>query len=344
MSTLTLDLADPVTQGLAAVAALVLLWLLRRALRPSPGRQDQLIGGLAQVAQAQAEAQLRLGASLESRLDQVRAQLGDSLGDSASRTARALGALHERLAAIDRAQANIERLSGDVLGLQDILSNKQTRGAFGEIQLAEILGNALPPDAYTLQATLQSGRRADCLIHLPQPPGPLAIDAKFPLEAYEALRAARDERARDQAARALRQAVQTHLRAIAERYIVPGETADQALMFLPSEAVYAELHANFADVVRQGFALRVWIVSPTTLMAVLTTLRAVLRDVALGREGARIQAELAQLTDDLRRLGDRAQALGKHFAAAAEDLAQLQVSVQKAGVRAARLGSLDWTG
>ena len=181
---------------------------------------------------------------MEARLAEVTQAMGDSLNASALRTARSLGELQQRLETIDKAQTNIEKLSGDVLGLQDILSNKQTRGAFGEIQLREIVTRALPPDVVTFQATLSNGIRADCLIDLPQPPGPIVIDAKFPLEAYEALRAAKTPAEVQAAQRQMRGAVRAHMRAIAEKYVIEGETAEGALMFLPSEAVYAELHAE----------------------------------------------------------------------------------------------------
>ena len=192
-----------------------------------------------------------------------------------------------------------------MLGLQDILSNKQTRGAFGEIQLREIVTRALPPDAVAFQATLSNGTRADCLIHLPNPPGPIVIDAKFPLEAYEALRAAKTPAETQAAQRLMRGAVRAHMKAIAEKYVIEGETAEGALMFLPSEAVYAELHANFGDLVREGFGLRVWIVSPTTCMATLHTLRAVLKDARLRAEAHVIRRELGLLHKDAERLAAR---------------------------------------
>ena len=268
--------------------------------------------------------------------------MGESLTVSATRTARSLGELQQRLEAIDKAQTKIEKLSGDVLSLQDILSNKQTRGAFGEIQLHEIVSNALPPDAFTLQATLSNGRRADCLVHLPTPPGPIAIDSKFPLEAYEKLRAANTEEAMKRAVRELRQALAVHIQHVAERYVIEGETADSALLFLPSEAVYAELHANFADVVRAGFEARVWIVSPTTLMAVLNTMRGVMKDARMRKEAARIRRELGLLHKDLGRLGDRVGNLDKHFHQAAQDIEQIKISAEKAGNRAGRLEAFDF--
>ena len=253
-----------------------------------------------------------------------------------------MGDLHQRLETIDKAQANIEKLSGNVLSLQDILSNKQTRGAFGEIQLHDIVQKALPKDAYTMQATLSNGKRADCLIHLPNPPGPIVIDAKFPLEAYEALRRADTPRAVQEAGQLLRASVRAHIRAIAERYIVEGETADGALMFLPSEAVYAELHANFPEIVREGFAVKVWIVSPTTCMATLNTMRAVLKDARMREQAGAIRKELGLLYADVERLSERVGNLDKHFGQAAKDIEEIRISSDKASKRARRLDNFDF--
>ena len=175
------------------------------------------------------------------------------------------------------------------MSLQDILSNKQTRGAFGEIQLTDIVTKALPSDSYTMQATLSNGKRADCLIHLPNPPGPIAIDAKFPLEAYEALRRAENDWQVNEAAKMPRVSIKKHIKDISEKYILDGETADGALMFLPSEAIYAELHANFQELVREGFAAKVWIVSPTTCMATLNTMRAILKDARMREQAGAIR-------------------------------------------------------
>jgi DNA recombination protein RmuC len=229
-----------------------------------------------------------------------------------------------------------------VLSLQDILSNKQTRGAFGEIQLNDIVQKALPPDAYSMQATLSNGRRADCLVHLPKPPGPIVIDAKFPLEAYEALRRAETPAQQLEAQRMMRASVRAHIRAIAEKYILEGETADGALMFLPSEAVYAELHANFPDVVREGFAAKVWIVSPTTCMATLNTMRAVLKDARMREQAGAIRKELALLYGDVERLGARVENLDRHFGQAAKDIEEIKVSSEKATRRARRLDNFDF--
>lgn len=304
--------------------------------------QHQLAGGLRHVAEAQSAAQAQMMQMMERRLEQVTHAMGESLQGSATRTARSLGELQARLETIDRAQANIEKLSGNVLSLQDILSNKQTRGAFGEIQLREIVVRALPPDAYAFQVTLSNGRRADCLIRMPRPPGPIVIDSKFPLEAYEALRAATGPRELAEAQRALRAALRAHIRAISERYILQGETAEGALLFLPSEAVYAELHANFADTVREGFAARVWIVSPTTCMATLNTLSAVLRDARMREQAGAIRRELALLSADMERLLARVDNLGRHFGQAARDVEEIRLSADKAGRRARRLDGFDF--
>lgn len=325
--------AEPLARGVERLA--------ETTQRLSDG-QSQLAGGLRHVSEAQAAAQARMAESVERRLEEVQRRMGDSLHGSAQRTARSLGDLQQRLEAIDKAQTKIEKLSGDVLGLQDILSNKQTRGAFGEIQLVDLVAKALPPDAFTVQATLSNGRRADCLIHLPRPPGPIAVDAKFPLEPYEALNAAETDRDRRDAVRALKQAIRKHVGDIAERYILDGETAEGALMFLPSEAVYAELHANHGDLVREAFAKRVWIVSPTTMMATLHTLRAILKDARMASQAARIRRELALLHADVTRLSDRVAKLDAHFTQTRDDIEKISISADKASRRAARLESLDF--
>ncbi|MEX2519011.1 MAG: DNA recombination protein RmuC [Paracoccaceae bacterium] len=325
--------AEPLAAALAELGG---------AVRSLDQGQHQLAGGLKHVSEAQAAAQARMIETMERRLEAVQKSMGESLHGTSQKTTRSLTELQERLSVIDKAQTNIEKLSGDVLSLQDILSNKQARGAFGEIQLSEIVSKALPPDAYAFQATLSNGKRADCLIHLPNPPGPIVIDAKFPLEAYEALRAAQTERARLEAARAFRTAVQTHIRAIAERYIVPEETADGALMFLPSEAVYAELHSSFGDVVREGFARRVWIVSPTTCMATLNTMRAILKDSRMREQAGAIRRELSLLTKDMDRLAERVGSLDRHFEQARQDVEKIKISASKAGSRAEKLESFEF--
>lgn len=316
--------------------------LLVKQLQALSDGQERLSGGLHHVSEANAKAQTNMLALMEQRLAQVQQQLSENMHGSARRTAQSLGDLQQRLATIDKAQENITKLSGDVLSLQDILSNKQTRGAFGEIQLHDIVIKALPQDSFTMQATLSNGRRADCIIHLPNPPGPIAIDSKFPLEAYEAMRRASTEADLAEAARQFRTALRKHIKDISEKYIIEGETADGALMFLPSEAVYAEIHANFPDLVRESFAARVWIVSPTTCMATLNTMRAILKDARMRAQAGSIRRELGLLYQDVDRLGTRVENLDRHFGQAAKDLSEIKISSEKAGRRARRLDNFDF--
>ncbi|MEQ6249822.1 DNA recombination protein RmuC [Sulfitobacter sp. HNIBRBA3233] len=347
---------------LAIILALLVLMLLRPARLPAEvvnqlhhlgAGQERLRGNLQTVSETQANAQTQLVQSLEARLATVQLQMQQQLAQmqertsktlhgSAERTTTSLTQLQERLKAIDRAQDNITKLSGDVLSLQDILSNKQTRGAFGEIQLRDIVSKALPSDSYALQVTLSNGRRADCLIDLPNPPGPIVIDAKFPLEAYEALHRASTDWELKQAVANMRSHVRKHIRDIAEKYILEGETADGALMFLPSEAVYAELHANFPELVREGFDARVWIVSPTTCMATLNTMRAILKDARMRQQAGEIRKTLALLHRDVEQVVERVGKLDTHFRQARADLDGIGTAAERAGKRAARLDNFDF--
>ena len=341
-------LAEPLAQQMNALSA----------------GQDHLRGNLQTVSDTQANAQAQLVHSIEARLNTVQLQMQERLADNAAKSARALAEmqermnqtlhgssqktttsltqLQERLSAIDKAQDNITKLSGDVLSLQDILSNKQTRGAFGEIQLHDIVSKALPSDSYAMQQTLSNGRRADCLIHLPDPPGPIVIDSKFPLEAYEALRRAKTDWELKSATANMRTSVRKHIRDISEKYILEGETADGALMFLPSEAVYAELHANFPELVREGFDARVWIVSPTTCMATLNTMRAILKDARMRAQAGEIRKTLKMLHRDVELVVNRVGKLDTHFRQAREDLDGIGTAAERAGKRAARLDNFDF--
>ena len=304
--------------------------------------QQQLAGGLTHVSEAQAAQQSNMIKLMEARLAAVQEQMTLNLTTSAKSTASSLGELQQRLVTIDKAQDNIQKLSGDVLSLQDILSNKQTRGAFGEIQLQEIVSKALPSDAYAWQVTLSNGKRADCLIHLPNPPGPIVIDSKFPLEAYEALRNAKTDWEANEAAKFMRSSVKAHIKAISEKYILDGETADGALMFLPSEAVYAELHSNFPELVRDGFEARVWIVSPTTCMATLNTMRAILKDARMREQAGAIRTALRLLHRDVELVVDRVDKLNTHFNQARKDIEGITTAAERAGKRAHKLDNFDF--
>ena len=346
-----------------ALVVMVLLWMVARAagraaqatapltnqmeylnqrVQTIGDGQQQLAGGLTQVSEAQAAQQNNMLKLMEARLAAVQEQMTLNLTTSAKTTANSLGELQQRLVTIDKAQDTIQKLSGDVLSLQDILANKQTRGAFGEIQLQEIVSKALPSDAYTWQATLPNGKRADCLIHLPNPPGPIVIDSKFPLEAYEALRNATTELDTKDAIKFMRTSVKAHIKAISEKYILEGTTADGAIMFLPSEAVYAELHSNFPELIREGFEARVWIVSPTTCMATLNTMRAILKDARMREQAGAIRTALRQLHRDVELVVDRVDKLNTHFKQARKDIEGISTAAERAGKRAHKLDNFDF--
>jgi DNA recombination protein RmuC len=348
-----------VLAGIAVVvmlAVLLVVWRNRDAAREATDRlaetQLALAGRLTQFAESQAAAQSNLAErmqmqermmmrTLDERLSHVTNRVNESLGKQAVDTAKTMGDLKERLAIIGKAQENITKLSADVVSLQEVLSNKQARGAFGETQLADQVRNALPPSAYAFQVTLSNGTRADCLLTLPNPPGSIVIDSKFPLESYHALRNAQDDRAKLEARRRFAADVLKHVNDIASKYIIVGETADSALMFLPSEAVYAELHAELPEVVEKSHRSRVYIVSPTTLMATLNTIRAVLKDAEMREQAGLIQREVAAIGDDVSRLDSRVANLQRHFGQAEEDLRQIRISTEKVQKRAVKIQELE---
>jgi DNA recombination protein RmuC len=324
-----------------AVLGVVLLVVLQLKHRPQPTLPDPRVDTLAGQLQQLAAQQTGTQEAIDRRLTELGDRVADRLQQSAAQAGQSLSELKERLAVIDAAQKNITELSTQVVGLQDILSNKQTRGAFGEVQLADLVKTVLAPSNYDFQVTLPGGKRVDCLLKLPNPPGSICIDAKFPLEAYRALRDAKDEIAQAQAKRDFTTAIRTHVKAIAEKYIIPGETAESALLFLPSEAVYAELHATFPHLVDEASRLRVWIVSPTTLMATLTTIRAVLRDVNMREQAHVIQKKVGELLGDVERLDDRVFKLQKHFEQSVEDVRQIRISTDKVAKRAGDIESVE---
>ena len=279
--------------------------------------------------------------TLEERLGALQTQLGERLDRGQQETSKTVTDLRERLARIDEAQKSLNQLSSQVVSLNEVLSNKQARGTFGETQLENLVANVLPAAAYRMQASLSNGKRVDCLLMLPQPPGPIAIDAKFPLESYRALQTAVDPAQKTAAERAFRNDVIKHIQDIADRYLIPGETAESALMFLPSEAVYAELHANFADVVDKSHRLRVYIVSPTTMMATLNTIRAVLKDVRMREQAHLIQKEVGALMEDVDRLSKRVGNLRRHFDQTIGDIHDIGVSTDKIASRGEKIRQVE---
>jgi DNA recombination protein RmuC len=289
---------------------------------------------IARIAAQEAAVADRLTQAERSLTEAIKGQnesLSVALSSQTERMTTSLGAtsaeIKERLAVIDAARGNIEALGNQVNTLAGILGNKQARGAFGESQMEQIIADRLPSDAFTLQATLSNGRRADCLIHLPNPPGPIAIDSKFPLESWLMLRDAADDATRTQRLRQFSTDVQKHIKDVADRYIIAGETAEGALIFVPSEAIYAELHTSLVSLVSDATRRGVYVVSPTTLWAVLGTMRALLRDVRLRTEAGRIRKEVDKMLADVVRLEDRTDSLRKHFGQVQKDVDQIETSV-----------------
>jgi DNA recombination protein RmuC len=326
---------------LAAIALLAVALVLVVSRRG--GEAQALRQQVALALSQQAETVQRVERSLREQEQALAKVVAERLDRTEQATGQIVTDLRERLVRIDEAQKKIGELSTQVVGLQEVLSNKQARGAFGEVQLNDLVQSALPPQAYEFQCTLSSGTRVDCLLRLPNPPGSIAIDAKFPLESYNALRAAAagDTAGLPAAQRAFQQAIRKHIGDIRGKYIVPGETAESALMFLPSEAVYAELHANFTGLVEESYRARVWIVSPTTLMATLNTVRAVLKDVRMREQAGEIQKTVGLLLEDVRRLDDRVAKLKTHFAQTEKDLRDVDTSADRISKRGQRILDVD---
>ena len=314
--------------------------------------QGELSGRLAALREANAQEQSRLFAALneqrlallklmDEKLLAVTKSVGEGLHETTVKTNATLTDLRERLAKIDVAQQKISSLSEQVVSLQEVLSNKQARGAFGEIQLNDLVSSILPPNAYSFQYLLSNGKKADCMLKLPNPPGSIVIDAKFPLESYYALRKASNDREKVEAERFFKASVLKHIKDISEKYIIPNETAESALMFLPSEAIYAELHANFIEVVESSYKAKVWIVSPTTLMATLNTVRAVLKDAHMREQAGIIQKEVGVLMDDIARLDERVENLSKHFKQAGDDIDSIKISSGKISRRIQKIEDIE---
>lgn len=303
--------------------------------------QGELTGRVQTMAEVFGSRQGDMMRAVNERLDGMGHKLGMSMAETTKRTHEGLCQLHERLAVIDRAQHTIADLSGQVTELQGILANKQTRGAFGQARMEAIIQDQLPPSAFTFQATLSSNTRPDCLIHLPNGAPPLAIDAKFPLEAYNLLKASETEEELKQARTQLRRDITKHIQDIRDKYLLPGETQDTAFLFVPSESVFAELHENFEDVVQKAHRARVVLVSPSLLMLSIQVVQSVLRDARMREQAHLIQAEVGHLMDDVTRLNDRVGKLQSHFSQANKDIDQILISTDKIGKRGRRIEDLD---
>lgn len=314
--------------------------------------QAELAGRMSQFSELSSQQQTKLSDAIneqklsvlkimDEKLLAVTKSVGEGLQQSTAKTTETIQDLRERLAKIDIAQQKISHLSEQVVSLQEVLSNKQARGAFGEIQLNDLVTSILPPSAYEFQCVLSNQKRADCILKLPNPPGTIVIDSKFPLESYQALRNAVSEREKIEAERFFRASVTKHIKDIAEKYIIQGETAESALMFLPAESIYAELYTNFTDVVETSYRAKVWIVSPTTLMATLNTVRAVLKDATMREQAGVIQKEVGRLIEDISRLDDRIDSLAKHFEMASKDIGEIRISSGKIARRIDKIEELE---
>lgn len=293
------------------------------------------------MMQGLADAQDRLARLSEDRLREQERMLAARLDSAAEKTQATAGAIQQRLAVIDAARRNIEALGGQVTSLAALLGNKQARGALGEVQLRDLVADRLPVAGYAWQHTLSNGTRCDCLIRLPFPPGPIAVDSKFPLESWAAMQDAPDTAARALAARRFTQDIRKHVGDIARKYLIPGETSEGALMFLPSEAVLASLHAEHAELVAEAARRGVHIVGPSSFWAVLNTMRGLLRDARLQDEARRIRQEVEALAEDCARLERRTGALRGHFAAIQQDIRDIEITAEKIIRRGAAIRAMD---
>jgi DNA recombination protein RmuC len=315
---------------------------LARTLNDRLDRAAQHLGSsVAQITEMTALRQEELARALNERLDRAAQHLGTSVEETGRRTSDNLAKLYERLAAIDTAQRTITELSGRVVSLQDVLANKQARGAFGQLRMEAIVEDGLPKGAFSFQAALSNGRRPDCLIHLPYAPAGIVIDAKFPLEGFEALRAAPGEAARREAESRVKRDVAKHIEDIAEKYFIPGETQDTALMFVPSESLYAELYETFPDLIQKAHRARIVIVSPNMLMLAVQTMMAILKDVRMREQADVIQREVGLMLKDVSQLRGRVLDFQRHFAQLAPDLDKMLSSADKIAGRAARIDGVE---
>ena len=363
------SLAVSVGEALAAFACVVLVLLaaiaimLARATRArgvEAARHDTHVGGLdermAEIARIQADTagrvhtmgevlsgrQAELARAVSERLDAVTHRIGQSMQSSTQHTMENLAKLNERLAVIDTAQKNITDLSSQVTSLRQVLANKQSRGAFGQGRMEAIVQDGLHKDSYKFQHTLSNGKRPDCAVFLPNDNRPLIIDAKFPLEAITALQDARTDEQKEAAGRRIRQDVLKHVNDIAERYLIPGETQDLALMFVPSESVYAELHDGFDDIVQKAYRARVVLVSPALLMLAIQVIQQIQKDARMREAADRIRTEVGAMLDDLGRLRERVVRLERHFGQANEDIAKILTSAEKVARRGGRIESMEF--
>ena len=304
--------------------------------------QSEMTGRMQTMAEIFGSRTSDLARLVNERLDAQGQKVGQAIEATSKKNEESLTKLNERLAVIDRAQANITSLSKDVVGLQSILANKQTRGAFGQGRMETIVGDGLPMGAFAYQHTLSNNSRPDCVVFMPNRAPPLVIDAKFPLESWQRLTAAQNENEQRVAALGFRQDMQVHIRAISEKYLIPGETQDTAFLFVPSESIFADIHERFEDVVQRASRARVVIVSPSLLMLSIQVVQALLRDVRIREEAHKIQKEVMELLGDVGRLDERVRKLQNHFRQASDDIGEIITSSAKVTRRGERIASMEF--
>ncbi len=331
--------------AIAAGVAVIIVLLLRPKPPASDPAAEQRIADLNARVQAMGEllanAQTQLQQTVNQRLDAVTQNLGESMKTSTKHTTDHLQQLHARLAVIDSAQKNITELATQVSSLQGVLANKQSRGAFGQGQLEAIVADVLPKGAYEFQYTLSNKTRPDCVIFMPDS-GPLIIDAKFPLEAMTAWHDAENDEERKQAAARVKQDIAKHIADIAGKYMIPGETQDIALMFIPSELVYADLHERFDDVVQRAHRARVMIVSPTLMVLAIQVIKQVRKDAAMREAADQIRTEVGLMMKDVGLLGDRVRKLQSHFGQTTKDVEDILISTGKIEKRGGKIEALEF--
>ena len=319
------------------------LQVLQKITDTQQAARFELSKNLQQQAIMLAEQVKQLTQSTDLRLKDIAGQVERRLSEGFEKTNQTFTDIVKRLALIDDAQKKITELSTNVVSLQEVLADKRSRGAFGEVQLTALIRNVLPEQHFSLQHTLSNGRIADCMLFLPKPSGDIAIDAKFPLESYKKMTDPQyGTEERKHAQRQFKLDIKKHINDIADKYIIANETADGAIMFLPAEAIFAELHAYHADIVEEAYRRRVWLTSPTTLMAVLTTARSVLKDDATRRQVHLIQEHLVKLAVDFDRFRGRFDNLAKHIDQAATDVKQIHTSAHKISSRFSQIEKAEW--
>ncbi|HEX3810959.1 MAG TPA: DNA recombination protein RmuC [Rhizomicrobium sp.] len=327
-------------------AGLVAFALTRRpaaVAAPADPRLDSVMAAQGEIAgrfQQTVEAQAALQRTLSERLDALNKRLGESLHDSAEKTAATLGSIGERLNVIDEAQKNIAALSGQVVSLQEILSDKQTRGAFAQDRMEAIVRDQLAPSLYDFQFTLSNGKRPDCIVRIPGANAVIVIDSKFPHEAFEALRAASEDERKLVSAR-LKTDVQKHVDDISGKYVIPGETQTPAIMFVPSESIYAELHVSFSELVQKARRQNVVIVGPNIFMLAIGTIQSLMRDAKMREKAHEIQKEVGALLKDVTLLGDRVGELRTHFEKTSRDIGEIEKPMKRVLARAANIERVE---